>query len=467
MYEIQNAETDYNSTLSAKYYYKMTGGLTLNAEEQKWLDAHENVIRLGYLVDDLPFSGEENGKLIGVIGTVIDNLSDEFGIKVETQAFQNIQQMENALKDGKIDIAGPVIGDLYLAEQEDFAMTDPVLETTPVIIYQGKDYQTGLKKIAVTYESIFTPGVLEILFPEAEVMVYDSQEECIKAVADGKAGSTIVPSARYNILKTNSVTKELSLAEMSTRTDIVLFSTKEDRRVASIVNKAISQSADVLNGMVLAQNSVVEQSVSVMEFIHEHATMVIGAASLIIVSLILLVFDLVVSRKKMKAALLQTRKADAAKTTFMNNMSHDIRTPLNGILGLIKINKDHSNDEELVQKNREKMEIAAQHLLSLVNDVLQMSKLNDGTTIIAHEPFDLREAIDDVKAIISGNAVEAGIIMEYEKYDLPVSYVYGSSLHLRQIALNIFGNCIKYNKAGGTIKSSMECQDKKDETVTY
>ena len=63
------------------------------------------------------------------------------------------------------------------------------------------------------------------------------------------------------------------------------------------------------------------------------------------------------------------------------------------------------------------MEIAAQHLLSLVNDVLQMSKLNDGTTIIAHEPFNLREAIEDVKAIISGNAVEAGIIMEYEKYD--------------------------------------------------
>ena len=467
LYEIQNAETDYNSTLSAKYYYKMTGGLTLNAEEQRWLAAHENVIRLGYFVDDLPFSGEENGKLIGVIGTVIENLSDEFGVTVKTQAFPDIQQMEDALKDGKIDIAGPVIGDLYLAEQKDFAMTDPVLETTPVIMYQGKDYQTGLKKIAATYESIFTPGVLEILFPEAEVIAYDSQEECIRAVADGKAGSTIIPSARYNILKANSVTEELSLAEMSTRTDIVLFSTKEDRRVASIVNKAISQSTDVLNGMVLAQNSVVEQPVSVMEFIHEHIAMVMAVASLIILLLVLLVVNLVISRKKMKAALVQARKADVAKTTFMNNMSHDIRTPLNGILGLIKINKDHSDDEELVQKNREKMEIAAQHLLSLVNDVLQMSKLNDGTTIIAHDPFNLREAIEDVKAIISGNAIEAGITMEYEKYDLPVSYVYGSSLHLRQIALNIFGNCIKYNKAGGSIKSSMKCLEKNDETVTY
>ena len=467
LYEIQNAETDYNSTLAAKYYYNMTGGLTLNEEERKWLDAHDNVIRLGYLVDDLPFSGEENGELIGVISTVMDKLSDEFDIKVETQAFRDIQQMKNALKDGEIDVAGPVIGDLYIAEQDDLAMTDSVLETTPVIVYKQKDYQTGLKKIAATYESVFTPEVLAILFPEAEVVVCDSQEECLKAVADGKAGSTIIPSSRYNILKANSGEEEFSIAEMATRTDIVLFSTKDDRRVVSIVDKAILQSADVLNGMVLAQNSVLEQSVSVKEFIHEHITMVMTIVSLIIVLLILLIVNLVVGGRKMKVALLQARKADIAKTTFMSNMSHDIRTPLNGILGLIKINEDHWNDVELVRKNREKMEVAAEHLLSLVDDVLQMSNLNGGTAILVHEPFDLRETIEDVKIVINGNAAEAGIRMEYETYDLPASYVYGSSLHLRQIALKIFDNCIKYNKAGGTIKSSIECLDKKDKSVTY
>ncbi len=467
LYEIQNAETDYNSTLSAKYYYKMTGGLTLNEEERQWLDAHDNVIRLGYLADDLPFSGEEDGELIGVIDTVMDNLTEEFGITVQAQAFPDIQQMENALKDGRIDLAGPVIGDLYLAELDDFAMTDPVLETTPVILYQGKDYEEGMKKIAATYESVFTPSVLEVLFPEAEVISYDSQEECLKAVADGKAGSTIIPSSRYNILKADPVTEKLSIAEMSSRTDIVLFSTKEDRRVVSVVNKAISQSADVLNGMVLAENSVADQTVSVKAFLREHATIVIAMGTVIIVLLTILVVNLVISRKKMKAALIEARKADIAKTTFMNNMSHDIRTPLNGILGLIKINKDHSDDEALVRANREKMETAAQHLLSLVNDVLQMSKLNGGTAILAHDPFNLREAIEDVKAIISGNATEAGIVMEYETYDLPVPYVYGSSLHLRQIALNIFGNCIKYNKEGGTIKSSMECLEQTEKTVTY
>lgn len=169
----------------------------------------------------------------------------------------------------------------------------------------------------------------------------------------------------------------------------------------------------------------------------------------------------------MTTALLEARKANTAKTVFMNNMSHDIRTPLNGILGLIKINKDHSEDEALVHENREKMEVAANHLLLLVNDVLQMSKLENGTAVIPHEGFNLRKAIDDVKVIISGHAAESGVTMEYDSYDLPVSYVYGSSLHLRQIALNIFGNCIKYNRVGGFIRSSMECLGITEKTVTY
>ena len=467
LYEIQNSETDYNSMLSARYYSKMTSGLTLNEEERQWLEAHNNTIRLGYLSDNLPFSAEEDGKMIGIISTVADKLTESFDIKVETQSFSDTLKLTEALNDGEVDIAGPVVGDFYLAEQGDFTMTDSIIQTTPVIIYSGKEYQDGLKKIAATYQSVFNPDVISILFPDAEVVSYDSQAECLNAVADGKAGSTIVSSSRYNILKANPIIDELSLAEMSERTEIVLFTTKEDRRAASVMDKVIAQSEDVLNGIVLAQNSVVEQSVSVKVFIREHATMVILFAVFIITVLVVLLVNLFISRKKMTTALMEARKANTAKTVFMNNMSHDIRTPLNGILGLIKINKDHSGDEALVRENREKMEIAANHLLSLVNDVLQMSKLEDGTAVIPHEVFNLRKAIDDVKVIISGHAAESGVTMEYDSYDLPVSYVYGSSLHLRQIALNIFGNCIKYNKVGGFIRSSMECLGIDEKTVTY
>lgn len=159
--------------------------------------------------------------------------------------------------------------------------------------------------------------------------------------------------------------------------------------------------------------------------------------------------------------------ANRAKTTFLLNMSHDIRTPLNGIIGLLKINEAHADDEKLVQANYEKMMVSANHLLSLINDVLQVSKLEDGTVEIAHEPMDLREISLQVGAIIGERTTEAGINFEIVGQELPVAYVYGSPLQLRQVFLNIYGNCIKYNKVGGKITTKQECVTRSDTAVTY
>ena len=159
--------------------------------------------------------------------------------------------------------------------------------------------------------------------------------------------------------------------------------------------------------------------------------------------------------------------ANRAKSTFLFNMSHDIRTPLNGIIGLLKINQAHFDDKELVRANYDKMMVSANHLLSLINDVLQVSKLEDSTVTLAHEPIDLAKISREVGAIIAERASDAGITLEYGSQTLPEPYVYGSALHLRQIFLNVYGNCIKYNKAGGTIKTSLECLRSNPTTVTY
>ena len=125
--------------------------------------------------------------------------------------------------------------------------------------------------------------------------------------------------------------------------------------------------------------------------------------------------------------------ANRAKTTFLFNMSHDIWTPLNGIIGLLKIDKAHFDDTALVQANHDKMLVSADHLLSLINDVQQMSKLEDGTFVLAHDPINLVEISQEVGAIISERAAEAGVKLEYGKQELPMPNVYGSSLYVRQI----------------------------------
>ena len=173
--------------------------------------------------------------------------------------------------------------------------------------------------------------------------------------------------------------------------------------------------------------------------------------------------------EELHAAVERADRAAAAKTGFLSRMSHDIRTPLNGIVGLLEINSAHPNDTALVSANREKMRVAADHLLSLINDVLQMSKLESGSVTLAHEPLDLSRLLRDVSAIVESRAAEAGVTMtEDDRSDpMTIAWVYGSPLHLRQIFLNIYSNCIKYNKKGGKITTCVRCLESDREHVTY
>ena len=172
-------------------------------------------------------------------------------------------------------------------------------------------------------------------------------------------------------------------------------------------------------------------------------------------------------QEKLQKAAVAANAANRAKSTFLFNMSHDIRTPLNGIMGLLKIDKDHFEDRELVRANHDKMLVAADHLLSLINDVLEVSKLEDGNIELAHQPMSLADVSQEVGTIIGERTAEAGIRFEFQAQELPVVWVYGSPLHLRQIFLNIYGNCIKYNREGGSVTTQVQCLGAAHGRVTY
>ena len=172
---------------------------------------------------------------------------------------------------------------------------------------------------------------------------------------------------------------------------------------------------------------------------------------------------------KIDAALTQARLANAAKTSFLARMSHDIRTPMNGILGLIEINQAHADDADFTARNREKAKVAANYLLSLINDVLQLSKLEDPDVTLSYEAFNMRELAEDILTIIKLRAVEYGVTVEYEKdanvFACPC--VWGSPLHVRQIFINILSNSIKYNKKGGSISCRVSAVRPSASEITY
>lgn len=181
-----------------------------------------------------------------------------------------------------------------------------------------------------------------------------------------------------------------------------------------------------------------------------------------------LMHELQEKQKTLQNSLEALEKANIAKTDFLRRMSHDIRTPINGILGLLRINRNHCDDAALVRENEEKIEKAAHHLFSLIDDVLQMSKLESGTEEIVNTPVDLSEISRDITAMLRESAMEKGVAWEFSGDLVPdYPYLMTSALHLRQIFLNIYGNCIKFTKPGGTISTRQECLGKKGDTVTY
>ena len=171
----------------------------------------------------------------------------------------------------------------------------------------------------------------------------------------------------------------------------------------------------------------------------------------------------------LKDALEKANQANVAKSDFLSRMSHDIRTPLNGIIGLLDISEANSQDLELAAQNRAKARIAANHLLSLINDILNMSKLEADNIELAHEAFDIRQLAGDILIIAEMRAAESGIILKHEDCSANIiyPYVYGSPLHVRQIFVNILSNAIKYNKPGGNIFMKIESGKQQDNTIEY
>ena len=451
--EINNTETDYSSKLYARYEGKTVINYALNKEEKQWLDAHENTICVGYLKDNLPFCGEENGKLTGILGTVLDTVQEKYKITIKAVPCSTGEQMNEALQSGEIDIAGPIIQDLYTQEQFQVILTDEIFDITPVVIYKGNEYRSSLSTIAATDTSLYSELMVSFLFPDAEIKQYDTQEECLEAVANGKAGATVIPSSKINLLNESPMTKSLSFAEMAKRQELALFTTRENRRAATIINKAIEQSSNVLNGVVLAQNSVSEKKMTLQDVFAEYGGLAVGVSFVIIFVLLLLVYSLSVSRKKQMEALKEAQDANAAniaKTTFLNHMSHDIRTPMNAIVGFTDIAMKRKPDKE-VEDCLKKIRQSSEYLMTLINDVLDISRIESGKLEYKPVPVDFRNMTDTVLSIARGYIENRDLNFCVSREELKTPYVMADELRIREVLLNIISNAVKFTKDGGTI----------------
>lgn len=173
------------------------------------------------------------------------------------------------------------------------------------------------------------------------------------------------------------------------------------------------------------------------------------------------------SNKAAREAEEKAVSASNAKTEFLSNMSHDIRTPINGIVGMIAIAKSHPEDNNRINECIDKIDGAVNHLLQLVNDVLDMSKAESGKIELTHEPLDIIETLTNCAEIEQSQAAETQTTLRCDFSGIKHRYLYGSPLHFRQILLNILNNAVKYTNDGGHIDFTVKELSSDEEKATF
>ncbi|MDO4477756.1 MAG: ATP-binding protein [Lachnospiraceae bacterium] len=294
----------------------------------------------------------------------------------------------------------------------------------------------------------FNKEIVSVLFPEADIIVYPDSDSCYKAIINGEVGSTLIPSARINIVRSNPLLERLSVAEMSTKISVNMLATMENRRVATIANKAILHTSATTGGLVLAENSYTEKTITIAEFFKQNAVYVFVFFGVIILLLAFLIF-------KLQKALVQAKQASKAKTSFLSNMSHDIRTPMNAIMGFSNLLEKHQTDPEKRQAYINKIKSSNEVLLSIINNVLEMTRIEQGTVVLDEEAGSIRTFANSIIDMFNDMMSQKSICFT-RHFELSHDYLYCDQTKVREIFINLISNAYKYTNPGGTVRVDLK-----------
>ena len=466
MTSISRVNPRYNDEVKSSYSAQNSGSSSLTGPEASWLKANGNTITLGYLVNQLPYCTQnDDGEMEGSLASLATTLHDKFGITVKTVAFSNNEKMVEALSDGTIDAALPFFRDYWLAEQKGVTQSNSMGTVSLTAIHVSNDLDSDLKDIACTENAIINRFELESLFPDATVTEYPNKEKALNALRVGKAHCIVVPSTRLETIRDTYDIEDFETQELTNTAELSCMISRGKPELLGIINKGIINAGESLFASSYSPTSYSAQESDTFQFVYRNRTAI---ATVIICMLLTGIVVLVWSLQRAQEARQKADAANAAKTAFLTRMSHDIRTPLNGILGLIEIEELREGDMQVARESRAKARVAANHLLSLINDILEMGRIEERKVTLEHESFNLKELCDNALVLCKLRASDRGITMldTSEPYAVD-QYMIGSPTHIRQILVNLLDNSIKYNKRGGTVTFSSTIKPLDDEHAVF
>ena len=472
-------EPNYLSSLGEKYYSLSVSAQAFSEAEREWMSTHDKLC-VGYLNHFLPYSDtDESGNPTGIVTDIIPGIMDALGMtdkKVSFRSYESYDDMVGDMGKGIIDLAFPVGGGLYYSEENGIYQSNPVASAPTEIVYKGTYSEECVKHFAVNENNRMQYYYVQTNYPDAKISFYSSAEDCLKAVINGEVGSTTLDGLRASDMMKNGKYRSLSLYQ-STESDDRCFGVKiGNEGLLKLLNRGIN-----ILGSDYAQNISYKYvsglySYNLWDVIRDNfgifAAIFLGVVLLIIFFLLRDSLrnkreakekeearlrleesnkELAKSKEALSEALITAEQASRAKTTFLNNVSHDIRTPMNAIMGFTALANAHIDNQEEVRDYLDKITVSGQYLLALINDVLDMSRIESGKVTIDAVDAHLPDIIRNLQTIVESNISDKKLEFIVDTKDVVHEDIVTDKLRLNQVLLNILSNAIKFTPEGGTI----------------
>ena len=470
MRALEDADPFYTADLY-KRYFSLDYTPILTGEEKAWLKEH-GAIRMGFLTGDSgvstydPATGENTGTITDYIQFARDCLGNQ-ELVFQMVGYDSQKAELDALKSGEIDMVFHFDQSPNLAEDYRVACTNTTWTSNMMAVTNKQHFnENQANRVAVPQNKISLTRYIAVYYPQWEIVDCAAQEDAARLVKDGQADCFVTGvSSQENYSKKY----DFYSVPLPNPAKSCFAVNSGNRHLLSILNKTIkAMPTNMLTGS-LAMYKSSSRKVTLSEFIRDNFFMVLLVSSIFVAVILLAILKLLRKARKAEAAARKAandtqelnaklqiaaenaESANRAKSTFLFNMSHDIRTPMNAIIGYADLASRHSDDPAKLEKYMENIQVCGQNLLMLLNNVLDLARIENDKTEIEYSVSDIEKDFRNCLAMFRNQADSKGQTLTVTA-QLPYPYIYADIPHLTEVCTNLVSNAVKYTGAGGTIR---------------
>lgn len=470
MRALEDANPFYTADLY-KRYFSMDYTPILTGEEKAWLKEH-GVIRMGFLTGDSGVStyNPSTGEITGTITDYIQFAKDCLGnqeLEFQMVGYDSKEAELGALKSGEIDMVFHFDQSPNLAEEYRVACTNTTWTSNMMAVTNKQHFnENQANRVAVPQNKLSLTRYLAVYYPQWEIVDCATQEDAARLVKDGQADCFVTGvSSQENYSKKY----DFYSVPLPNPARSCFAVNSGNCHLLSILNKTIkAMPINMLTGS-LAMYKSFSRKVTLSEFIRDNFFMVLLVSSIFVAVILLAILKLLQKARKAEAAARKAandtqelnaklqiaaenaESANRAKSTFLFNMSHDIRTPMNAIIGYADLASRHSDDPAKLKKYMENIQVCGQNLLMLLNNVLDLARIENDKTEMEYSVSDVEKDFRNCIAMFRNQADSKNQTLTVTTHLLH-PYIYADVPHLTEVCTNLVSNAVKYTGTGGTIR---------------